>query len=245
MFSLGFGYDNKTCDFKVVRIAYLQDAYGAYTVLPPEVENGGWGFSNGLLVFDLADEKFSEIGLPRELVHVSPLDLSVSLCGGRISMFWYEKGRDFSKSCDRCAVWVMNQYGELESWTKKFVVVLEGGLSHAIGFRGNGEFLVEKFVGDLLSYDPENKEFQNLGIHGGKDSFFLSEYAESLVLLDGILLYIILKRLVPGSLRGSCCRNGVVVPFTQKLVFVISLTCKVSMCLLLTSYKAQILVILF
>ncbi|XP_059282473.1 F-box/kelch-repeat protein At3g23880-like [Lycium ferocissimum] len=227
MFCLGFGFDRNNCDFKVVRIAYLQNKYGAYSVLPPEVEvyslsSGLWRtvdskdvrckiieyfyssvylngaihwvccvknddgeFTSNLLVFDLTDEKFSEMCLPRELVHVSPLDLSVSLCEGQISMFWYEKGRDNGESCDCCAVWVMNQYGEVESWTKKFVVVLEGGLSHAIGFRGNGEFLVEKFVGDLMSYDPERKEFKDLGIHGGKDSFFLSQYAESLVLLDG------------------------------------------------------------
>ncbi|KAM3222292.1 F-box protein like [Capsicum annuum] len=38
MFCLGFGFDEKKCDFKVVRIAYLQDGNGAYTVLPPEVE---------------------------------------------------------------------------------------------------------------------------------------------------------------------------------------------------------------
>lgn len=45
--------------------------------------------------------------------------------------------------------------------------------------------MVEKFVGDLLAYDPESNEFKDLGIHGGKDSFFVTEYAESLVLLDG------------------------------------------------------------
>ncbi|PHU12465.1 hypothetical protein BC332_19395 [Capsicum chinense] len=38
MFCLGFGFDEKKSDFKVVRIAYLQDGNGAYTVLPPEVE---------------------------------------------------------------------------------------------------------------------------------------------------------------------------------------------------------------
>lgn len=227
MFCFGFGFDYKTNDHKVVRIAYLQGFNGAYTVLPPEVEvyslstglwktvnsndisckiveyfyssvyqNGaihwvcyrkseGGVFSNSLLVFDLSDETFSEMGLPRELVHVSPLDLTVSSCGELISMIWYEKGRDRGESCDCCAVWVMNQYGELNSWTKKFVVILERGLSHAIGFRRNGEFLVEKGVGDLISYDPERKEFKDLGIHGGKKSFFSSEYAESLVLLDG------------------------------------------------------------
>ncbi|KAM3395668.1 F-box/kelch-repeat protein [Capsicum galapagoense] len=227
MFCLGFGFDERNSDFKVVRIAYLQNEYGAYTVLPPEVElyssstglwkdvdpkgirckiieylyssvyvngvihwvscvkNEGGGFLNGLLGFDLGDEKFREMCLPQSLVRVSPMDLSVRLCGDRISVIWYEKGRDVGEACDRCGVWVMDRYGEVESWNKKFVVVLEGGISHAVGFGRNGEFMVEKFVGDLLSYDSESKEFKDLGIHGGKDSFFVSEYSESLVLLDG------------------------------------------------------------
>ncbi|XP_059285001.1 F-box/kelch-repeat protein At3g06240-like [Lycium ferocissimum] len=223
---LGFGFDQKTHDHKVVRIAYLHDDHEANTVLPSKVEvyslstglwktvnskihckiieyvytsvylsgaihwisyteNEGGEFTNSLLVFDLSKEKFSEIGLPQELVHVSPFDLSVRLCGGQISMIWFKKGCDCGESWDRCAVWVMNQYGELESWTKKFVVVLEGGISHVIGFTGNGESLVMDYNGDLLSYNPESMEWKDLDIHGAFFSFFLSKYAESLVLLDG------------------------------------------------------------
>ncbi|XP_059283117.1 F-box/kelch-repeat protein At3g23880-like [Lycium ferocissimum] len=224
---LGFGFDQKTHDHKVMRIAYLHDNHGANTVLPPKVEvyslstglwktvnskdihckiierfytsvylsgaihwisyteNEGGEFTNSLLVFDLSEEKFSEIGFPRELIHVSPTDLSVSLCGGQISMIWFEKCWDCDESWDRCAVWVMNQYGELESWTKKFVLVLEGGISQAVGFRGNGESLVMEYNGDLLSYNPESMEWKDLDIYGERYSFFLSKYVESLVLLDG------------------------------------------------------------
>ncbi|XP_060189766.1 F-box/kelch-repeat protein At3g06240-like, partial [Lycium barbarum] len=132
---LGFGFDPKTHDHKVVRIAYLHDDHEATTGLPSKVEvyslstglwktvnskihckiieyvytsvylsgaihwisyteNEGGEFTNSLLVFDLSKEKFSEIGLPQELVQVSPFDLSVRLCGGQISMIWLKKGCD-------------------------------------------------------------------------------------------------------------------------------------------------------
>ncbi|PHT36668.1 hypothetical protein CQW23_24368 [Capsicum baccatum] len=197
MLCLGFRFDERKSEFKVVRIAYLQDGNGTYTILPPEVEvyslstglwktvkkdnrcrivecvyssfylngaihwvshikNEGGDFMNRLLVFDLGDQRFSEMGLPKRAAHVSLLDLCVTLCGDQISVLWYAKGRNKGN-----------------------------GISYAIGFRRNGEFLVEKCVGHLLSYDPVIKEFKDLGIHGRKDSFFLGEYAESLVLLDG------------------------------------------------------------
>lgn len=53
-------------------------------------------------------------------------------------------------------------------------MVLKSGVSHAIRFERNGEFLVQKCVRDLLSYDTESKEFKDSSIHGGKDSFLLS-----------------------------------------------------------------------
>ncbi|MCD9559861.1 hypothetical protein HAX54_018187 [Datura stramonium] len=80
---------------------------------------------------------------------------------------------------------VMNQYGKLESWVEKFVLDLNGGISDAIGFTRNENFLVVQYPGSLLSYDTESREFKDLDIHGRSEFFFLSKYDESLVLLDG------------------------------------------------------------
>ncbi|MCD7465154.1 hypothetical protein HAX54_000699 [Datura stramonium] len=41
------------------------------------------------------------------------------------------------------------------------------------------------YPGNLLSYDPESREFKDLDIQGRSESFFLCKYVESLVLLDG------------------------------------------------------------
>ncbi|PHT60546.1 hypothetical protein CQW23_02909 [Capsicum baccatum] len=121
------------------------------------IKNEGGYFENRLLVFDLGDERFSEMGLPKRVAHVSPLDLSVTLCRDQISVIQYAKGCNKDKFCDRFVVFGMNQYGEMESCTKKFVLVLGNRISLAIGFRINGEFLIEKCVGHLPSYDPKSK----------------------------------------------------------------------------------------
>ncbi|MCD7473040.1 hypothetical protein HAX54_014618 [Datura stramonium] len=60
-----------------------------------------------------------------------------------------------------------------------FEVVSMANLGH--GWRN----LVVQYPWSLLSYDPKSKDFKDLDIHGRSESFFLSKYVESLVLLDG------------------------------------------------------------
>ncbi|MCD9559863.1 hypothetical protein HAX54_018189 [Datura stramonium] len=100
MLCLRFGFDHKTHDFKVIRIAYLRGANGGYMeVEAHKLSTGLWTtvyskainskldinyssiYLNGaiigfpirrmkvakLLVFDLSDETFSEMGSPRVL----------------------------------------------------------------------------------------------------------------------------------------------------------------------------------
>lgn len=44
----------------------------------------------------------------------------------------------------------MNQYGKIESWMEKFIVNCNGGISNAIGFSRNGEFLVVPYHKDYF-----------------------------------------------------------------------------------------------
>ncbi|MCD7473046.1 hypothetical protein HAX54_014624 [Datura stramonium] len=152
-----------------------------------ESKNEDGEITNSLLVFDLIYETISEMGLPRVVAqaHVSSWDLFVTLCGEHIFLIWYPKSRNLGPLCDSCVVWVMNQYGKLESWVEKFVLDLNGGISDAIGFTRNENFLVVQYPGSLLSYDTGSREFKDLDIHGRSESFFLSKYDESLALLDG------------------------------------------------------------
>ncbi|PHT43624.1 hypothetical protein CQW23_17649 [Capsicum baccatum] len=64
---LGFGFDHKTCDFKVVRIAYVRGANGVY-IVPPEVEvyklsTGLWKTVNSKNINGKLDFLYSSIYL--------------------------------------------------------------------------------------------------------------------------------------------------------------------------------------
>ncbi|XP_060182199.1 F-box protein At3g07870-like [Lycium barbarum] len=215
-FCLGFGFDLKTQDFKVGRIAYLQgtnaevEVYSLSTGVWKTVNSKGingklvkyfytttylngaihWvsyrkkkngKFTNSLLVFDLSDETFSEMGLPRWLVHVSPSVLSVSLCGDRISVFQYRKSCEVT--LESCVVSVMNQYGNKKSWRKIYTAMFKSEFEYSFAFVVSSEdnyWNPLRNFGGVLFYDPEKKEFKD----GEKDPFFLSSYIESLVLLD-------------------------------------------------------------
>ncbi|KAM7503259.1 hypothetical protein LguiB_002163 [Lonicera macranthoides] len=140
-------------------------------------------FSNRILVFDMGNELFREIELPNQLVHDYPLDLAISACGDSIVVFLY-RGRMTGQFCDGCTVWVMEEYGNVGSWSKRFFVELDGGISNVLGFGNSGELLLEKCIGSLVSYQPERDGFKSLGICGFKDSFYVGNYVESLLLMD-------------------------------------------------------------
>ncbi|KAE9459841.1 hypothetical protein C3L33_08255, partial [Rhododendron williamsianum] len=223
MFSLGFGFDPKTNDHKVVRIVYLEGSGRVKGwVVPPKVEvyalstgvwktikgskigyhmvevfwssafaNGGvhWtaysggkstGYCNVILVFDMGSEVFREVKLPEKLVGASPLDLAVTGYKDTISIFQYDKRGPYC--CKGFTVWVMKEYGVEESWSKLFTGSLNGGVSTVLGFRKSGEVVVEKWDGTLVSCQPG--KIKKMRIRGGKESFYLGTYAESLILLD-------------------------------------------------------------
>ncbi|KAF7139624.1 hypothetical protein RHSIM_Rhsim07G0052600 [Rhododendron simsii] len=97
-----------------------------------------------------------------------------------ISIFQYDKRGPYC--CKGFTVWVMKEYGVEESWSKLFTGSLNGGVSTILGFRKSGEVVVEKWDGTLVSCQPG--KIKKMRIHGGKESFYLGTYAESLILLD-------------------------------------------------------------
>ncbi|KAH7845482.1 hypothetical protein Vadar_002779 [Vaccinium darrowii] len=60
-------------------------------------------------------------------------------------------------------IWVMNKDDVELSWTKKFTIGPSQGLDWPLGFRLNGEFLLESSYGQMMSYNlytQERKEYQ-------------------------------------------------------------------------------------
>ncbi|CAK9169333.1 unnamed protein product [Ilex paraguariensis] len=109
--------------------------------------------------FNVGDEIFKDMNLPKLLVDANPFNLSISVCGEMITVFQYDN-RLKSK---RCSVWIMKEYGVVET---------------------NGELLMALSDGTLVLYNPKSKGVKKIGICGGRDSYNVGNYVESLVFLD-------------------------------------------------------------
>ena len=83
---------------------------------------------------------------------------------------------------DKCDMWVMGQYGVVESWTKKTV-----GFERIKDFFGcteSGQLLIIMSPGRMVSYDPKSLYENNIGIPSPNWLGYTTDLMESLVLLD-------------------------------------------------------------
>lgn len=144
------------------------------------IANGG-GIRSLVMSFSIADEAFGEIMLPDVLVGVIPTNLSILLFEESLAVVKYEREIDGTS----CEVWVMKQYGVLESWSRLYHIDLVVGMEKVVGFRNNGEVLFSTGNYDLVSYDPNSRQNSSLGIQGSARSFYVQNYMESLILLNG------------------------------------------------------------
>ena len=90
-----------------------------------------------VLSFDLGDEVFRMISVPNGAFSTSDY-VRISVIGGSLSLLCHDTLENTMK---RCSIWVMKEYGVVDSWTKQFTVNLDGGL--LLGLQKNGNMLVE------------------------------------------------------------------------------------------------------
>ncbi|KAG5544847.1 hypothetical protein RHGRI_017341 [Rhododendron griersonianum] len=88
------------------------------------------------------------------------------------------------------SIWVMKDYGVTSSWTKLLNVGIGEGVHRLIGFRREGELLIEARR-DLISFRPRDVQVKGLGIRNNtrdwyKESLHTEAYVESLVLLGSL-----------------------------------------------------------
>ncbi|XP_030967321.1 F-box/kelch-repeat protein At3g23880-like [Quercus lobata] len=227
-----FGFDPRTNDYKLVRIAFPSRINMSEEAKPPLIEvyslnEGCWrvtstSFPPGItftdwrrpatslngavhfaveyeyklggpcgplvLLFDLLDEVFHVISLPNVTFKWTN-NAHTSVIGGSLSLLFYYYGRHADNKC--CAIWVMKEYGVVDSWTKQFTVNLNGGVEiiRVLGLQKNGNILVEAILSgpcrcELSSYDPKSEQVKNLGICGSSYNFHVDNYMENLSLLD-------------------------------------------------------------
>ncbi|KAL0001177.1 hypothetical protein SO802_014958 [Lithocarpus litseifolius] len=217
--SIGFGFDSKTNDYKVVRIVSASESesskvpkvevyslataqWRVVTAVPPtgtafadkcdphafvngalhcvaSKNNFDNEILNFILVFDLGDEVFREIAMPKPLDNPENV-VGVSVSAYRNSLALIQWG--VSICC--VDIWVMKWYAVASSWTKMFSTLADQGgfLPRPIGFK-NGEVLLEMHKGQFVSRDLETQQIKDHRTIGDKFTF-VDSYVESLVLLN-------------------------------------------------------------
>ncbi|XP_019159145.1 PREDICTED: F-box protein CPR30-like [Ipomoea nil] len=136
-------------------------------------------FQSLIAVFTMADELFDEIMLPDELALEYPTNLSIMVFEEFVAVVKYTE----RIHADWCELWIMKEYGVVDSWTWLHTIELVGGMTKIVGFRKNGEILLSTNKNELVSYCPNTRVVNDLGISGDSSSFYVDKYLESLVLL--------------------------------------------------------------
>uniref|UniRef100_A0A7N2MYS3 F-box domain-containing protein n=1 Tax=Quercus lobata TaxID=97700 RepID=A0A7N2MYS3_QUELO len=140
-----------------------------------------------ILSFDISDESFHEIMMPRNhldgvTINIPKLAVHKGLPANFV--FAHDLGNERNGSV-LCHVWVMEEYGVPESWTRKFVIPMEWVcMGHFFGCTNNGELLIKNATG-LVSFDLESQNQNILAIEDANWVAFSANSMESLVLLDG------------------------------------------------------------
>ncbi|XP_060190321.1 F-box/kelch-repeat protein At3g06240-like [Lycium barbarum] len=200
----GFGFDRVTNDYKVVRIVPTNEVpphvelhklstgvWQDITHVSPHLEflvripgvyvNGAchWvasGRQNMIVLFDVHEEKFSDIMAPDSLVNKSLGSFGggclILLLGFKFTLF----GGCLHGGDGIIDIWLMKEYGEAESWMKQFRIKLShitypvdvvdvffsplSFLERPIASRKNGEILWRADEGLLVSYDPATEKIK-------------------------------------------------------------------------------------
>lgn len=216
--AVGFGFDHRTVDFKVVKILF---GCGNENEFLPKaliygVKSGSWRstglvvpcfipknwsssvFINGvvhwlankrprfndqpncILGFDVVEEVFKLMELPQNLgPNSKELRLSTLFDEKSLALFISYR-ENVGEAWD---LWLMNDYGKVESWTRKRTITLEQ-VFFPLKIVNGGDILAA--IGDekLVLIDVEKEEVKDLEVCGLPLSFYAAGYMPSLAMLD-------------------------------------------------------------
>ncbi|KAI7984835.1 F-box/kelch-repeat protein [Camellia lanceoleosa] len=137
-----------------------------------------------ILSFDLSDEVFQTMLLPDSIVGPRT-QIGISVFGELLSLLCYEH----TAGIKSCSIWIMKEYGVVDSLYKQFKIDISGGITHVLGIRNNGHVLLVVATTSsggwmLSSYDPSSQQIKNLGIYTTANPFVVDTYEENLILLN-------------------------------------------------------------
>ncbi|GMI79453.1 hypothetical protein like AT3G23880 [Hibiscus trionum] len=217
--NFGFGFDSRTNDYKLLIVgvdeygnwiqpylfSFNENCWRKVTAAYPNyavVFGMSMPFVNGALHwlghrkrnedelsivisgFDLSAGEFFKINLPESFIGLWHFDLSIMKYGeSSIAAITHPRDAELNE------LWVMKEYGVVESWTKLFTLHTSAHYPWfpiVLEFRKNGEVLLEVDDGKMASLDL-NCQAQQMELHGvevGSELLNVNSYVESLVMLD-------------------------------------------------------------
>ncbi|CAH9116527.1 unnamed protein product [Cuscuta europaea] len=137
-------------------------------------------FQSSVAVFSMADELFGEIMLPDELTREPAANLYIMALDESISVVKYN--REVHRNS--CELWVMKEYGVVESWSRLHSIELVEGMERMVGFGKNGDIFFSTNKSELVSYCPNTQVVNKLGFFGTCRSLYVANYVETLLLLQ-------------------------------------------------------------
>ncbi|XP_026377520.1 F-box/kelch-repeat protein At3g23880-like [Papaver somniferum] len=190
-----FGYDYKIADYKLVRVvdfdrsrkqSFEVEVYTLGAGLWRKIENVPYIFEKhqpGVLVngalhwfvvssmkqvevlvsFDITNERFVEVSLPEERLTYPEdfkCDKKLGELGGCLCLL-------FHVFCVRVDVWVMQEYGVRESWTKSFTIngdTVTRSLYLSLEWSFSNNKILLHCDDKLILYDPKNGRYRKLAV---------------------------------------------------------------------------------
>ncbi|XP_026434338.1 F-box/kelch-repeat protein At3g06240-like [Papaver somniferum] len=179
-----FKYDYKIDDYKLVKVVHQHGDKFPFNLASDVLVNGAlhWVLAKWVIVsLNISDERFEVIQLPNEPLESKHLFTNVGVLEGCLCVL-----ASVPEICYN--VWVMQEYGIRESWTKRYVITHDRILKHDCflsllwSFK-NGEILF--FIpGNLILYNPMHASIREPNIFIQTHLYATRNYFESLVPLN-------------------------------------------------------------
>ncbi|XP_059458064.1 F-box protein At3g07870-like [Corylus avellana] len=206
-FSVGFGFDPKSGDFKVVSLRYVADgtetstlaaevysmSRGSWKRLDLRVPYGIFAHSQTLALGGvflwLAEQNNGQIisfDFSDEVFRTTTLPYTRDALGsyhqlmelnGYVAMALFPLS--FTNIKMSLEIWVLLEFGVKESWIRFVSIEPPMDLERRLGFWKNGKLFMENSEGQLVLYDPFTQTKKNLQIEGLKESFEVVLYTQS------------------------------------------------------------------
>uniref|UniRef100_A0A2N9F3E7 F-box associated beta-propeller type 3 domain-containing protein n=1 Tax=Fagus sylvatica TaxID=28930 RepID=A0A2N9F3E7_FAGSY len=136
-----------------------------------------------IMYFNTAERVFGEIRFPDNSFdpHMNRVHSRVAVFNGLLAFIVISTLHPAYREV--CDIWVMNEYGVVESWTQRFAIPIPvAWFERPLGITKNNQLLVD-LDGKLFWYDLDSHHCGILGYHGVQCSFDVETLTESLYLL--------------------------------------------------------------